>query len=191
MRKCWKWLIGLVALLLVGLLVWFLINFYYYSTKRLPPWEKEKVEREYYEVLWSGAKEYAHKHNPLIWYEDNDYVEEEHVWRYIGTYGDCHAFLVIGDNTDVFWNQLEPPFPIEGLSRVVEYPAANQVRIMLYHTKKAFTYDQFAQLDTGYDYLYKMRYLDEIRNREEWLTDAQFEQLTQDVEKLAEQQSKQ
>ena len=189
MRGYWKWLIGIAALLLVGLLVWLLINFYYFSTKRLPPWEKEKVEYEYYEVLWSSKEEYSRGY-PLIWYEDNGYVEEEHVWRYVGTYGDCHAFLVIGDNTDVFWNQLEPPYPIEGLSRVVEYPAANQVRIMLYHTKKSFTYAQFAQIDTGNDKVFKMRYLDEIRNREEWLTDAQFEQLTCDVEKLAKEHSK-
>ena len=147
---------------------------------------KEKVEREYYEVLWSGAKEYAHKHNPLIWYEDNGYVEEEHVWRYIGKYGDCYAFLVIEDNIDGFGSPWEGPYPIEGLSREVIYPT-NEACIMLYHTQKEFTYEQMWQFEFESDAKFKMYLLSEIKNREEWLTDAQFEQLTQDVEKLAEE----
>ena len=187
MRKCWKWLIGIVALLLVVLLVWALINFYYFSTKRLPPWEKKNIEQVYFDQ-WCMSDDKLYNQHPIIWFDENDGVEAENVWRYIGKYGDCYAFLVIEDNIDGFGSPWEGPYPIEGLSREVIYPT-NEACIMLYHTQKEFTYEQMWQFEFESDAKFKMYLLSEIKNREEWLTDAQFEQLTCDVEKLAKQQS--
>ena len=56
---------------------------------------------------------------------------------------------------------------------------------MLYHTKKSFTHEQIWQREFESDAILKMYWLREIENREEWLTDAQLEQLTRDIEKLA------
>ena len=178
MRKYWKWIIVAIALLLIGLLAWFLID--YFSIPRLPPWEKEKVEQAYF--ILTGSDEEWYAQNPIIWYDENGYVEENKVWRYVGKYGDCYAFLRIGDNKNAHWEEVDIPCPVAGLDPPVYYPV--QAFLYLYHTKRGFTYKEIRGCD-GTENIYQLWLLDSMRNREEWITDEQLEQLTRDIEKLA------
>ena len=180
MKKCWKWLLAVVAILLAGLLIWFLVD--YFSIARLPKWEKRKVEKVYFEE-YCGGHEGLYKSQPIIWYEDNAYVDEWGVWRYLGAYGECYAFLWIGDETNSLGEKMEA-FLIQGLAKEVYYP--RYAAIMLYHRHKQFPYEE--TLGNSFDdRMVSMHYLHEINNREEWLTDKQLEKLTRDVEKIANQ----
>ena len=181
MKKCWKWLLAVVAILLAGLLIWFLVD--YFSIPRLPPWEKEKVVQEHTRVF--GEDEICY--HPIIWYDENGYVEENYVWRYIGKYGDCYAFLEIGDNYNMAMEKMELPCPIGGLvDSPVYYPV--EAQIVLYHTKQKFTpNDVFdhSYADDADDSSRKLWYLIEVEKRNVLLTDEQLEKLTRDVEKIA------
>ena len=178
MRKYWKWITAILAVLLVGLLIWFLVD--YYSIPRLPDSEKKKIEELYYDT-WYGGPKYS-KFHPLTWYDENGGIEEDLVWRYIGTYGDCYAFLKIGDNLadiDVVPPYTMPnPFPLQGLSREVWYHT--EADVVLYHTQK-----DFPVVIGDREYSARLRGLWGMDNREEWITDAQLEQLTRDIEKIA------
>ena len=120
---------------------------------------------------------WEYSQRPIIWYDENWYIEEENVWRYLGKYGDCYAFLRIDDNTQTFTGlPLEPPFWIRGLAWDVYYHC--EAYVYLYHTKKEFnrsngTTTRMCRLGEGWV------------KKEKWLTDEQLEQLTQDIEKLA------
>ena len=179
MKKYWKWILAVVALLLVGLLIWFLID--YYSIPRLPDSEKKKIEEIYYERLIPlPSKPWLY---PLVWYDENGGVEEEFVWRYIGTYGDCYAFLDIADNlSDV--DGLTPminPYPIHGFDREVYYPI--EVNVVLYHIP-----GEILVKGEYRDYATQVAYLEELKseyNREEWITDEQLEQLARDIEAIS------
>lgn len=114
-----KILFTVLAVFLVGILFWsFFIR---HSVPRLSKTEKELVQAEYTRLYCAGdIKEY--QEYPLIWYDENGYVQEDCVWRYIGTYGDCYALLAIGINaSNPDFDTIEKPFPIEGLSREVLY----------------------------------------------------------------------
>ena len=180
MKKCWKWILAAVAILLVGLLIWFI--FLYTSVPRLSKKEKEKVEQVYFEE-WLGADEQTYQQCPLIWYDENGYSEQEFVWRYVGTYGECYAFLLIGDNQTAYMEDVEIPFPINGLARVVYY--STEADVILYHTSKEFTYKSEYGDDEYKKRLDHISNIDRYWNREEWLTDAQLEELTRDIENLA------
>ena len=173
MRKNRKLIFAILAIL-IAVIIWGIDL--YASTPRLPQWEKEKVEEAYYAV--SPAP-------PLIWYDENGYTEEKFVYRYIGTYDYCHAFLEIGDNTNAIFEEIDLPYPICGLSRTVYYPV--EADVVLYHTKKAFTYEEVSNYeDAGkVEGTYRLCYLASLKNRREWLTDAQLERLTQNIEKIA------
>ena len=162
-RDCF---IAIIASVLAFAIV--VLSFIYASIPRLPPWEKEKVEQ-------------AKKGYPITWYDENGYVEEFGVWRYIGTYGDCYAFLVIGDGLGATFEPLPGPFELYGLSRSVYYPV--DAEVVVYHTKRTFTYG----VGTDYEHTTPLRILERIgpEIRKEWLTDAQLEQLTRDIEKIA------
>lgn len=170
---------GLVVALSVGILV---ASSIYDSVPRLSRMTKDKIKEDYF-VYECGSNERIYKMAPIIWYEENNYTEEENVWRYIGTYGDCYAFLVIGSGIGATMDPLELPVKLQGLSRTVYYP--NDAHVMLYHTKRLFTYQEAIYPNSSYEKTIKMASLDEIENREEWLTDAQLEQLTRDIEKMA------
>ena len=178
MRKYWKWILSILALLLVGLLIWFI--FFYRSTPHLSDQEKDKIE-EVYNNTWFLGSEYV-KTRPIVWYDENGGIEEDGVWRYVGTYGDCYAFLKIGDNFSdmtVYPPYTMPnPFPLDGLSHEVYYHT--EANVVLYHTKKDFTI-----LVGDREYSGRLKDLREIDNREEWITDEQLERLTRDVEKIA------
>lgn len=180
MKKHWKLILTVVAILLSGLLIWLLID--YFSVPRLPFREKEKIEQVYFEEhMASSEKDYADRR--IIWYDENGYVEEENVWRYVGTYGNSYAFLRIGSGIGATMDPIESPILLRGLSRTVYYPC--DADIMLYHTTRKFTYAEVLGSDYSFDGTIRMYPLHEIRNREEWLTDEQLEQLTQDIEKIA------
>lgn len=157
------------------------LTFVYASTPRLPEWEKEKVKEAYFEE-WLGSNEKYYDQLPFIWYDENAYKEDDFVWRYVGTYGDCYAFLWIGDHfVHPLSEQCElhkAPFPLAGLSRTVYYPAVGSV--VLYHTKKEITYEEY-----GHEITKRLSTLAMLNNREEWISDWQLERLTQDIEKLA------
>lgn len=147
--------LGLAIVLVVAVLGVVVCN----SPRRLPKWEKEKVEKAYFEE-WLGGTSQA-SDNSLLWYDEGVDVEDlefgQVVWRYIGRYGDCYALLVIGEDYS---------------------------RVFLYHTQKSFPNEEV----TGRDYIDTQCRLYEIaaiKNREEWITDAQLERLARDVEKIA------
>ncbi len=162
-RDC---IIAIIASVLAVVIV--CLTCIYASIPRLPPWEKEKIELE---RTGPGP----------IWYDENGYVEEPGVYRYIGTYGYCYAFLVIGDGQGATFDPMSGPFELRGLSRPVYYPI--DATVLLYHTKRTFTYG----IGTPWEITVRARYLDIMgsEQRKEWLSDAQLERLTRDVEKLA------
>lgn len=131
----------------------------YRCSNRLPKWEKEKVEKAFFEEWVADSSQLSN--DSLFWYDEGVDVEEleygQVVWRYIGTYGDCYALLLIEKDYS---------------------------RVFLYHTNKSFPYKEVS----GYDYFDTQCRLYEIaaiKNREEWITDAQLERLARDVEKIA------
>ena len=173
-----KIIFSILVVLVAVVMIWCIVL--YASTPRLSRREKEEIENIYYES-W---KQISVPTVPsLVWYDENGHIEEENVFRYIGTYGDCFAFLVIGDNMNAIFENVDIPYSINGLSRTVYYPV--EAEVALYHTKNEFTYDEIYNFE-GVEGKYRLCYLAGIKNREEWLTNEQLERLTQDVEKIAE-----
>lgn len=179
LQKHRKPIFVILTLLLVSLLLWGII--YYNSVPRLSKTEKEKVKIEYYNRYCAGEMG-KYLANPITWYDENGNKEENNVWRYVGTYGDCYAFLVIGDNEDpLSADPFQLPYPLIGLSRNVYYP--NEALVYLYHTKREFNSNEANWIIDGATIRMELIYM--IDNREEWLTDEQLEQLTQDIERIA------
>lgn len=170
MRTCWKWIFSVTIVLLAGLLIWLI--FTYNPIPRLSENEKANVQKAF-----CDQKMVSSEGDTIIWYDENGYVEEEYVWRYIGTYGDCYAFLRIG------MEETSLPDLLQELPRNVYYP--NHADVMLYHTKRTFTYSEVSCGAIPSKEKCKLMYLHSIENLEEWITDEQLEQLTRDVEKLA------
>lgn len=133
---------------------------------KMAPWEKEKI--------LNVLNEYTSDYYELFWYENSDDIDEPGATRYIGTYGDCYAFLVIGSKTGASGQPYEGPVQIDGLTREVYYPV--HVHVVLYRT------DSNSQYRPVW-YLY-----DETREHTAfYISDWQLERLTRDIEKLAEQ----
>ena len=163
----------ILSVLIVGLLLWGIS--FFFPAPRLSKITKEKVRTEYFDQF-CGGYEGDYLQRPIIWYDENWYREEKNVWRYLGKYGDCYAFLGIGDNKDLVGLPTQDPFPIEGLTRTVYYH--REAYVYLYHTKKEFIYSSGEPR--------RMQVLSGLAHkREEWLTDEQLEQLTRYIEKLA------
>lgn len=178
LHKGWKLFFAISAILLVGLVVWGI--FFRDSVPRLSREEKDAVRTEYINRKHGGKLE-SYVDRPIIWYDENGHVEKESVWRYIGTYGDCYAFLEIGDNKD--WDMpTQGPYPLAGLARKVEYP--NEARVYLYHTTKEFNSKDVSS-QYSKDFTLRMMELYQIKNLEEWITDKELVQLTLDIEELA------
>lgn len=146
----------------------------YASVPRLPKWEKEKVREAY--------NKQTIKPIPIVWYDENDYKEECDVFRYLGKFGDCYAFLQIGDNRNDMEGDAVLPYPLDGLSRTVYYHI--EARIWLYHTKREFTWAEAHGLDF-IEGAVNLCELESLKNREEWLSDELLEELTQDIEEIA------
>ena len=135
---------------------------------RMTPWEKDEV--------LNVLNEYPSDYYDLFWYEDSGDMEEPGATQYIGTYGDCYAFFVIGSKTDSTLEPYEGPVQIDGLTREVYYPV--NAHVVLYHTDPDFQYRRV---------WYLHHYPREWIGR--YISDWQLERLTQDIEKLAEQHS--
>lgn len=145
--------------------------------------EKEFVKMEYYDSDCAGKLE-TYLRQPIIWYDENGYVEERRVWRYVGTYGDCYAFLVIGDNLGPSEEQCQIPYQIPGLRGSVFY--SNEALVYLYHTKKEFTRDGRTTwiAEGAYRRLALIHAIHGI-NLGDWITEEQLEQLREDIKALA------
>ena len=156
----------------------------YCSVPRLSAKAKAEVEALYFQD-WCMSSEEIYARQPLIWYDENWYREEVNVWRYIGTYGDCYAFLRMSKNIGGMFEPIELPVEILGLSYAVYYP--RNAYVFLYHTKREFPSDDvfYTVVPDKNNYMVKMTALYSIQNRSEWLTDEQLEQLTRDIEKIA------
>ena len=149
--------------------------------RRLGNGKKRLVRQEYFERYCKGELD-LYFYYPITWYDENGYNEERDVWRYVGKYGDCYAFLRIGDNKNLNGKPTPDPYPLRGLARTVFYP--NEAEVYLYHTQRDFDIDEgYGIITTRIAELYELKM--ETQNREEWLTDEQLEQLTRDIEKLA------
>ena len=183
MKKKSKIIIGAILLLAVVFLVVYTL-LADKSPANLTEEQKKAVENAYFEE-WIDSDERYLAENPIIWYDENGGVEEPGVWRYIGTYGKCQAFLRILENSNGI--EMPPatfriPFQVQGLSREVYYNEV--VDVILYHTEKEFSYSEV--LGMNYTGNIRLWMLHDMDNREDWLTDDQLEQLTADVEKMAE-----
>lgn len=178
LQKYRKHIFAILAVLLVGLLLWGI--FFYYSVPRLSKEEKELVRKEYINQYCGGdTKNYLE--NPIIWYDENWHIEENGVWRYVGTYGDCYALLRIGDNIYDYLRSENTPHMVLGLPRPVVYP--NEAEAYLYHTKREFNSVEANWIVDGTTV--RMERIHAIMNLDQWITEEQLEQLTQDIEKIA------
>ena len=167
-----KWSTVLISAVLIVVLVCGSLLFHWISAKGdFSPLTEEEKE----------AIEEAHQTEfPGLWYE---WFEEnggkrapEGVYRYFGRYGDCIVMVRYGDGqnaVDTLQFPLNLPYKMRGLSRPVEYPV--EADIYLYHTKpkRGDTVGLQAPITALY-------YLDMLDLK--WLTDAQLEQLTNDLE---------
>ena len=187
MKKYWKWILPAACLLVIALSVWFTVD--YFSVPKWSQAAKERVKHTYI-YTWNhyspksvseGWEERWFEQNPIIWYDEKGNAEGENVWRYIGTYGDCYAFLLIGEdvNRGIPEENLQKPYLLAGLSYDVYYPA--EACVILYDAKGNLTtrtslFGEPARLQPLYQVC-----------EDNWLTAKQLEQLTQDVEKIAEE----
>lgn len=110
--------------------------------------------------------------DPIIWYDENNGVEEEHVWHYIGTYGDCVALLRLLDGYVLDSNMpVELPYRVKGLL----------VRPVYYHWEcDVFLYN-IKETTTEYGKLAPIGW----KETEHWLTEGQLNQLADDIEALS------
>ena len=173
--KHWKPIVSILAIVLVAVLV--VGVFLHFSVPKLSQKEKEKVEQEYNEN--GDGKVF-----PIVWYDENGHVEEPYVWRYIGKYGDCYAFLKFGSGLGATGQRYEGFVVLYGLSRQVYYPV--DADVVLFHTKRTFTYT-YTDVDASVKREVRWVTLESLgeKQRQEWLTDKQLEKLTRDVEKIA------
>ena len=135
---------------------------------KMTSWEKEKI--------LNVLNEYSFDYYNLFWYEDNGFANEPGATRYIGTYGDCYAFLILGSGYMFPGFPYEGPVKIYGLSRDVYFPI--HAYVVLYQTDPSFPRRRVWLLGDQ---------TEEVRRL--YISDWQLERLTRDVEKLAEQYS--
>ncbi len=144
--------------------------------------EKDKIEKLYAEALFEDSV--LSEQQPIVWYDENGYVEEPGVWRYIGNYSSVlHAFLRIGDNKDEDNNDIEQPYPIAGLPDTVHYPV--EAEVILYRVNREFSYSEVC----GSDLKGKISIwpLSDIDNLNEWLPyQHELDLLTQDLKAISE-----
>ncbi len=128
---------------------------------------KEEILQEYKRVLGDFYEEY-----PLVWLDENGGKREPGVTRYFGTYGECFVTITYDVNLDSHGSSRDGPWPVPGLPRRVDYPV--NCYISLYNRnpncKLGPYHGRFESLTIV------------IRNDLNWLTDAQLEQLTDDLE---------
>ena len=155
----------LCIIVLVMMVVGYFLSRNY--TPYLSPQMKAEIEQEY--------RKNNGDYYPFIWYDENRGKREDHVYRYFGKYGDCFVILAYGNNQDMSMKPLKLPWPLGGLSRAVLVPI--ECDILLYNANpNCKTYDT--------KYLKaRLANLRDVKGSEmNWITDAQLEQLTDDLE---------
>lgn len=131
-----------------------------------------------YKIEFCGGEEFDpnseyYRKMPLVWFDENGGKRDEDVFRYFGTYGDCIVMLRYGDNKDAISQPVKLPFPLYGLSRSIDFPM--ECDIILYNTNP--NHPTHSDLATPLTNLFTLEHL-----KLSWLTDAQLEQLTNDLE---------
>ena len=170
MSKQGKIILAVLLCLSVSFLVVYAVA-NYKDTSTLSPELKEEIKVAYHKRMDPYSDLDVQDIPPLIWYDENGEVEEYMVWRYVGTYGDTVALLLIGNNQDMIFQPLEMPYLLTGLPRDVYYHV--EADIFLYNTGARKDFDKLA-------HLYDLEYYN-IK----WLSNAQLEQLTKDIEAIS------
>ena len=169
MKKCWKWILAAVAILLAGLLIWF-IFFHEWtpdpSQNPIPP-ELSQSQVDMINAEFE-AKYSFYKDSKILW-DRNAAGTKDFACQFVGVYGDCVAFLQYLPNQDAIFQPIPLPCCIEYEFFEREVYCHNNARIMLYNLKER------AFRAAGHE---------AVRD-EKWLTDEQKEQLAQDIEELA------
>ncbi len=136
-----------------------------YDPTKLSEATKAQISREYKRL--SGRQQ-------LVWFDENGGMRETHVHRYFGTYGNCVVMLVYQHNRDSLGNRIELPCAIGGLSYQVKVPTVCDVYL---YNKNPNCRTEEILLNTRYMPLEMMK-----NAKLNWLTDAQIEQITREVE---------
>ena len=108
----------------------------------------------------------------LVWFDENGGKRDHLVHRYFGTYGDCYVLLRYM-KTNMLLEAVDGPYPLLGLTRLVVYPMGCE--IYLYNTNR-----NCKKVEIIHARYYSLYYVQ--KRGLDWLTDAQLEQLTDDLE---------
>ena len=170
MSKQGKIILAVLLCLSVSFLVVYAVA-NYKDTSTLSAEQKEEIKVAYHKMYYPDSDLDVQDIPPLIWYDENGEVEEYMVWRYVGTYGDCVVCLRIGNNQDAIFRPLEMPYLMYDLPRDVYYHV--EATVWVYNPQG---HEEFGKLLTVSDLeLYGIK----------WLSDAQLEQLTKDIEAIS------
>lgn len=147
---------------------------YFLTRDYMPPLSKgmkAKVLEAYITEMVGGEEHYNHT-NRLVWFDENGGKRDRYVFRYFGTYGDCIVILRYGSGLTATGGPVKLPKTLP-LARPVQYPV--DCSILLYNTNPDYPTD--GRLAAPITSLINV-----IEKKLPWLTDAQFEQLTDDLE---------
>ena len=153
--------------------------------KSLPQNVKDEIKQEFEKYDFCGRM------FGVTWYDECGTWDAMGTFRYMGTYGDCYAFLVYTPAGTVAPENGK--FVVHALPSAVYFPAPYNMQIVLYHTKQDYAIKDIYRENTYKSFIHydgdaRCHYLnpDFLKNPGEWLTDSQWEQLTRDVQKIAE-----
>lgn len=185
MKKQYKWLIPILILLTIVTVIYFV--FFYHDANSLSRWQKHQIITAYKEdclgtKMMSDPESFLERYyesSPLVWYDENGGVEEAQVIRYFRTYGNCIVLLKMEDNRDNLGKPIKSPVPLSGLSRTVFYP--RECSIYLYNAKDPFDFEYSPNVRKTDIKMISLIFLDEY-GVDNWLTEEQLEQLTDDLE---------
>ncbi len=160
---------GIISLCIIVLVM--MVVGSYLSRGYLPP-APDNLKREMLQELKRLCPNVTVE--PYVWFDENGGKRDPGVCRYFGTYGDCAVILSYRDNSDYFGNPEDPPWPLLGLTRYVELPVKCAISLFNYNADCKMPDSSVAS-----------RYCDlvYVKTAElEWLTDAQLEKLSKDLE---------
>ena len=146
------------------------------TVQSLPQTVKDEINRDFTNAYTFGGD--------IIWYDEYGSEDMINVWRYIGKYGDCYAFIWTYPH-EQYLGYVPEEYLLDGLFGEVMYPRNS--RVMLYHTKQEFTFEEMYE-GSAYGFPERSSHcgdLTYLKNRKKWLTDSQWVQLTRDIEKMA------
>ncbi len=162
-------LIAVVVLVIAVAVGWYLSAG---KTPALSKSMKAKIQEAHITNM-GGEEYYPDGYLKLVWFDENGGKRDYHVVRYFGTYGDCIVLLEYGNGKSATGQPIGLPTTLAGLTRPVKYPV--DCDIILYNTNPNYT--SWEYLLAPYTSLYAVQ-----NHKGAWLTDAQLEQLTCDLE---------